>query len=223
MRTARHILAVAGAAAMLGGCQTFPLTSWMFRNGGPAPEQRLLRASDGGLALEEGRAYLRAGKMAAAVASFRIARGERSTRAEASNGLAVAFAALGRFDLAERYFQEALSAEPDNQKYLANLARLQQQVFLASRKETRKVAGIDQPSLQHAPEERGRMIGPVERVSRNEVLVHSAPERAAPPSMVVASREATLASNSAEISSSEENTAQAGAALDGSLTVAFAN
>jgi len=223
MTTATRFLAVAAAAAMLGGCQTFPLTSWMFRNGGPALEQRLQPASEAGLALEEGKAYLRKGKLAAAVVSFRIARGERSTRAEASNGLAVAFAALGRLDLAERYFQEALSAEPDNQKYLANFSRLQQQVLLANRREAPRVAFATQPTLRHALAGRGRTTGPVERVSRTEVLVHSTPDRAAPPVMVVASREAEPANDPAGSSPGEENIGQAGAALDSPLTVAFVN
>src|SRR5690606_10898327 len=128
MKTATRLVAIAGAAAMLGGCQSFPLTSRMSKGKDPQREGQALAGNTTG-SLEEGRAHLHDGHISAAVASFRIALLDRATRADASNGLAVAYARLGREDLAERYFQAAIAAEPDNPKFVANLLRLQQAVL----------------------------------------------------------------------------------------------
>ena len=137
---------VVAAAVSLGGCQSFPLTSWMFKKDRPAIAQHGLSGSTIG-AIEEGGAFLREGNLSAAVASYRIALLDPSSRADASNGLGVAYAKLGRDDLSARYFLAAIDAEPDNPKYVANLLRLQEQVLLARRADEihqgEALAGID--------------------------------------------------------------------------------
>ena len=179
MKTALRLIGIAGTAAMLGGCQSFPLTSWLHKDRAPARGEAEVLAGNTTGAIEEGRAHLRDGNLSAAVASFRIAQLDRSTRAEASNGLAVAYAKLGRDDLAERYFQAAISAEPDNPKYIANLLRLQQATLarraasgateLAARSAPVQRAATTSPeSLASAP---SALAGPLDRVSRNEVRV----------------------------------------------------
>jgi len=214
---------------MLGGCQSFPLTSW-FKDAGPARHQPFLGPSESVATLEEGKAFLRQGRISAAIASFRIARSEPSTRAEASNGLGVAFAKLGRLDLADRYFQAALSAEPDNQRYVANLLRLEGQIALAGR-ESRAVAQVAAQSARRAPAPRQRTSGPVKRVSPTEVLVQSLPELAPAPIMAVTPADEPLAPAQPVLASVEvnpapegpppEGLAPEGLAPDGSLTIAF--
>jgi tetratricopeptide (TPR) repeat protein len=177
---------VAVAAVSLGGCQSFPLTSWMFRDSQPdrAAEQQL--ASNPAGALEEGRASLQQGNLAAAVAAFRIAQLDRSTRADASNGLAIAYAKLGRADLAERYFQAAILADPENTKYVANLLRLQQQTMLARRNQADEALAAAQPTPRPQPDDAPLLADNVERVSRGEVRISTRPELGNAPAIAVA-------------------------------------
>ncbi|MXP41612.1 tetratricopeptide repeat protein [Altererythrobacter soli] len=184
---------VAACAAMLGGCQSFPLTGWMFKGKRPAAEQRTELAGNTAGALEEGRAQLRDGKVSAAVASFRIALLDPATRAEASNGLGVAYARLGRPDLAERYFQGAIMAEPANTKYVANLLRLQQQVMLATRANAFEAAALAHTVNAAEPRREREALagGRVVRVSRGEVVVQSRGDLGNAPAIAVAYRDAT--------------------------------
>jgi len=189
MKVTGKIVFVAAAAVSLGGCQSFPLTSWMFRDSEPnrnADQPQLASNATG--ALEEGRASLRDGNFAAAVAAFRIAQLDRSTRADASNGLGIAYAKLGRDDLAERYFQAAIQADPDNTKYVANLLRLQQQTMLARRASASEALAVAQaaPSPQVRAAEPALLADNVERLSRGEVRINTRPELGNAPAMAVA-------------------------------------
>jgi tetratricopeptide (TPR) repeat protein len=189
MKTAIRLLAVISGAAMLAGCQSFPLTSWMFKKDTrPGAERQALVGNTAG-ALEEGGAYLRAGNISAAVASYRIALLDHATRADASNGLAVAYAKLGRDDLAERYFKAAIAAEPDNPKFVANLLRLQQHVMMARRVGEDARTGEALASAQPAPLPRPAEFaagGLVERVSRGEVRLRTRSEPGNAPTMTLA-------------------------------------
>src|SRR3546814_14347739 len=66
---------------------------------------------------------LRAGHPANAIQQFRLAALDPGSAAEAFNGLGVAYARLGRADLAERYFRMALSMDGANPRFAANLER----------------------------------------------------------------------------------------------------
>lgn len=202
MKRIARLSCVVACAAMLGGCQSFPLTSWMFKGKRPAAaEQRIELAGNTAGALEEGRASMRTGNISAAVASFRIALLDASTRAEASNGLGVAYARLGRHDLAERYFQGAISAEPENTKYVANLLRLQQQVMLARRATSAPALAAALPAPRAIPQRAGESLvaGRVNRVSRGEVMVRAGPDLGNAPAITVAYRDAPAAENVAAV------------------------
>ena len=195
------------AAVSLGGCQSFPLTSWLFKKDRPASEAGPQLAGSTAGALEEGAAFLRAGNLSAAVASFRIAQLDRATRADASNGLGVTYARLGRLDLAERYFQAAILSDPENPRFAANLLRLQQQVLLARRASARDVlaAAGAAPMPQAKPANETLLAGTVDRVSRGEVRVSTRPELGNAPAMMVAYADAPAESTapaSAELSAS---------------------
>jgi Flp pilus assembly protein TadD len=169
----------------------------MFKGKRPAAEQRVQLAGNTAGALEEGRTQLREGNISAAVASFRIALLDEETRAEASNGLGVAYARLGRPDLADRYFQAAISAEPENTKYVANLLRLQQQVMLARRATAAPAVAVAQRGPSANPRDVGEPLvaGRVDRVSRGEVLVHAREDLGNAPAIAVAYRDAPADEN----------------------------
>lgn len=76
-------------------------------------------------ALEQGRKALDAGQTGLAVELFQRALGSGQDVAPALNGMGVAYARLGRPDLARRFFEQAMAAEPANQSFRANLARLE--------------------------------------------------------------------------------------------------
>lgn len=114
------MLAVAGTA-ILAGC------------GSPLSRVRLTGAQTQELTavpinsdLAAGRRALADGQFGAAVAALRLARLDLACAAEATNGLGVAYAQLGRADLAERYFREAVAMDPQDRRFTANLARFEQ-------------------------------------------------------------------------------------------------
>jgi tetratricopeptide (TPR) repeat protein len=73
--------------------------------------------------LVAGQEALRAGNIGQAIISFRLAMLDSESQADASNGLGIAYARLGRADLAERYFLQATELAPRGEKYAANLMR----------------------------------------------------------------------------------------------------
>lgn len=117
------MLATLPLAALLAGCQSFGAKSRHLEAGirvaEPVDAMALVTQQ-----LAEGRAALAARNYATAVASFRSAALEPTAAAEAHNGLAIAYAGIGRDDLADRYFRTAIAEAPENSRYQANLVRL---------------------------------------------------------------------------------------------------
>lgn len=74
-------------------------------------------------ALARGRSFLGARQYGLAIELFRSAGRDPALRTESLNGLAVAYDAIGRRDIAERYFEEALASKPDDARARRNLAR----------------------------------------------------------------------------------------------------
>ena len=114
------LLAVAGTA-VLTGCGS-PLSR--IRLTGAATQE--LTAAPINSDLAAGKRALADGQYGAAVAALRLARLDPGCAAEATNGLGVAYAQLGRDDLAERYFREAVAMDPQDRRFTANLARFEQ-------------------------------------------------------------------------------------------------
>lgn len=158
-----------GICAVLGtsGCQSI---SGQSRNlaiqAGKAPTAHLSQAE---LQVERGRAYLDAELVTLAIGQFRLAQQDPRTLAAASNGLGVAYARIGRHDLAERYFSQAVVAEPGNGRYARNLA-----VLLDSRPASTQLAAAkpqEAPKAAVAPLPQARPGLTLVRVSRGEVHI----------------------------------------------------
>ncbi|MEZ5681359.1 MAG: tetratricopeptide repeat protein [Erythrobacter sp.] len=180
---------VAIAAVMVAGCQSSPLAGWTFKkqdSGRMAANPTV----DGLIVMEEGRQYLRQGNISKAVASFQLARLDKSTAAAANNGLAVAYAKLGRPDLAERYFRTAAMLDPAETKYVANLLRLQGNVMLAHRADTVRQLAMAGPAPEATSAPRGD-AAPVHRVSHGEFRITTA-EPAGVPAMTIEARQAAV-------------------------------
>lgn len=119
----RHQFEIAGTAAaiaLLSGCSAFqPQARLEIRS-----VETAQRNSDATDPLAEGRSLLALGQNANAISVFRAALRENPNSGDAFNGLAIAYDRIGRQDLAQRYFELAVSAAPENMRYRGNLARL---------------------------------------------------------------------------------------------------
>lgn len=120
MKTAIRITTLVMAATALAGCQSF---NDFFAFKQKRVEQPVSTASVfGSEELEQGRMALKAGYPARAIEQFRLAALNEEVAPDAFNGMAVAYARLGRADLAERYFKTAMTLDSSNVRFAANLA-----------------------------------------------------------------------------------------------------
>lgn len=116
-------IAIAGISLFgLTGCQAFQSleTAFFGRSVRPLPHAT---QSDPVVALEQGRALLRQGHAGLAIDQFLKAKSDPKFAAEAANGLGAAYAKLERYDLARRFFSEAVLLQPDDAKFARNLGR----------------------------------------------------------------------------------------------------
>ena len=139
-----------------------------------------IAAADANPALDLGRQLLKAGRIAQAIGLLRVAQRDPSSMAEASNALGVAYAKLGRHDLADRYFRMALSLEPGDARFAANMLRLQHDYDLALRRnEEEAQLALRAEDDRRLAEAQARAVpepGQIERVSRGQVQIHTQPQ-----------------------------------------------
>lgn len=123
MKTTSALLVLA-ASSLVGGCQTL-FGSAPFAERAPSEASGSIDMSDYFAArLEAGRIHLERGRLTQAVTAFRQASYDPAYAARAYNGMGVAYAQIGRQDLARRYFAMAVSADPQDERFARNLARL---------------------------------------------------------------------------------------------------
>ena len=124
MRTISSVLALGVCSLALTGCQALFGTS-SFASRAPAADLASVDMSDYFSArLEAGRVHLAHGRPAAAVTAFRQASYNAAHAGRAYNGMGAAYSQLGRDDLAQRYFEMAVAADPADKRFSRNLARL---------------------------------------------------------------------------------------------------
>lgn len=115
---------------LLGGCSTF-----FGRSAQLMPEIRVADVQEpadfAAAQLDAGREALAKEHYGEAIAAFRHARLSVEHAAAAHNGMAISYARIGRPDLAERYFRQAIAERPGDRRYRDNLTR-----FYASTSET---------------------------------------------------------------------------------------
>jgi tetratricopeptide (TPR) repeat protein len=128
------IALVISASFALTGCHAMQAL-FGFRSQQPAPMRAMAPATGSAIeqATEEGRRQLGQGQTGLAIESFQRALSMGPPTAPALNGMGVAFARLGRFEVAERLFQEAMVLDPADSRYASNLALLMRSPALAMR------------------------------------------------------------------------------------------
>jgi len=177
-----RISAMLAATAALSGCASIFGHGFAER---AAPTEAAPAQPAGNVELAAGRQDMDAGMTAEAIDHFRAAQMDPDVLPAASNGLGVAYARLGRFDLADRYFRMALALDPANQRYAANILRLQNDYALAQAREADKaeLAQVQAPAPPAELAVAGRP-GALERISRGEVHIRTAAVEAAPTAVV---------------------------------------
>lgn len=186
MKTTSTIAMTIAVGVSLSGCQALfgPRTAHVDSASQSAMAQAQLNP-----ALDQGRQLLKAGRIAQAIELLRVAQRDPSSMAEASNGLGVAYAKLGRHDLADRYFKMALALEPADTRFAANMIRLQRDYDLATKRQEAAVRLAKKAEDERvARQARVLRQGRIERVSRGQVAIrtHAAESAGAPRTEVFA-------------------------------------
>ena len=122
MRTlSKAVLLIALASPLMAGCQ-----SLFGRSAMRGTEFRIAAQVDplqyAGTEMARGYKALDDQQYGLAIIAFRNAQGFADHRAAAFNGLAIAYSQIGRPDLAERFFKQAIAENSSDPRYQANLA-----------------------------------------------------------------------------------------------------
>lgn len=182
-------LLVTMLALPLGACNSFLGINLARHAPRAAPVAPAAPALAGGeaSATVAGRALLAEGRTGLAIESFQRALASGEPIAPAVNGLGVAYARLGRFDLAQRYFRQAMASDPADPRYADNLARLMTSPTFVLRRDgdavqaTLRAAAVPQASAPMSANARAEpVMGRLQRVSRGEVRIATAPAQPAP-------------------------------------------
>ncbi|GMN01854.1 hypothetical protein [Erythrobacter sp. MTPC3] len=207
MKTSIRFLMCGLAAVSLSSCQSL----WSDLGFGPKKSNDEAAMASDTLRIDRGRQALRMQSPGTAIHHFERAALDAEHAPEAFNGMGVAYAMLGREDLAERFFNAALMLRPQDERYTRNLARLYNSDIGNSRRARAKVqtdtlqaladakaAAIGDGLLPAAVKDTGRRgaitIGQprrasVRRTSSGEILIRSAQStQSAASSIEVASR-----------------------------------
>ncbi|WP_052761976.1 tetratricopeptide repeat protein [Aurantiacibacter luteus] len=150
MKTTQALLGAISLVA-LSGCQGMPWQSAHSEARAPStPDMSSYFAQR----IHDGRRHLAAYRLAAAIEAFRQASYNPDFAGEAFNGMAVAYDRLGRYDLAERYFRQAVAAAPQDARFARNAAR-----FDTAQLARAGAAAAVQPQLAAAPAPAGASLG----------------------------------------------------------------
>jgi tetratricopeptide (TPR) repeat protein len=164
------------AAVQLGGCNSF-LGINFARNASP-PKEADTAVAVASPITERGRSQLADGQSGLAVETFKQALAAGEPQAPAINGLGVAFARLGRFDLAHRFFWQAAALAPADTRYSDNLARMMRSPeLLAMRRDADIAAAAQARHAANLAEAEAKLaakpeVGKIERLSRGSTDRH---------------------------------------------------
>lgn len=117
----KEVLTLAVSVVALSGCSLFTPKQMA----DVTQKRNHARADASGVSgIDQGRSHLRAGSWGSAIEAFNVALATGEDPATSYNGLGVAYARLGRSDLAYRFFKKAALSNPQNPVYTRNLAIL---------------------------------------------------------------------------------------------------
>lgn len=170
---------LAAACLTLPGCSALFGTNKLASQSASQPNQ----AATATAFTAAGRDALDKGNTGIAIDAFRRAVTSGEAPAPAFNGLGVAYARLGRFDLAQRYFERAAQIDPADGRYQTNLARLMRSTLFARRHEGDETRALmAQAEQQKQVEARTRQAaapGQLQRLGANQFFILTAAPAAA--------------------------------------------
>lgn len=123
-----RIVVLSSVTLALSGCGLMKKLGLMH---GPRTAKASVQVASADTLTQIGRSQLDENNPGLAAKSFEQALAAGEKPAPAFNGLGVAYAKMGRTDLAARYFGLAAKADPENERYRANLATLHQHTQMA--------------------------------------------------------------------------------------------
>ncbi|WP_296679633.1 tetratricopeptide repeat protein [Novosphingobium sp.] len=127
---------------------------------------------------DAGRKALDHGNAGMAIEAFTRAVTSGEAPAPALNGLGVAYARIGRFDLAQRYFQRAAQIDPDEMRYQSNLSRLMRSPLFAKRHQADEanamLARAEEQQAAAAKTRQAAAPGQLQRVGANQFYIKTA-------------------------------------------------
>lgn len=177
----KPIVTLAVLSLALPGCSALFGTNKLASQSGSqqsvqaAQEATLVRQS---ALTDAGRRALDQGNTGQAIETFTRAVRMGEAPAPAMNGLGVAYARIGRFDLAQRYFERAAQIDPADGRYQANLTRLMRSPLYARRNEADQTRALmAQAEQQHEAEARTRQAaapGQLQRIGANQFFIQTA-------------------------------------------------
>jgi tetratricopeptide (TPR) repeat protein len=149
-RKTAKLLCVGLMALSLSGCGRALELLGIRHEAKPEMQIRTADAFSATDAVAAGREHLAAGRTGQAIEEFQKALASGQEIGPAANGMGVAYARLGQFEQAHRFFAEALAVDPKNAKYQGNMARLMSSSLLAERHETDFAAQVAARTLTGA-------------------------------------------------------------------------
>lgn len=178
-------IVLAALSVPLGACSSFLGINFARHAPRAAPDAALAAKTQS--ATSAGRQQLADGSPGLAIEAFQRALASGEPVGPAVNGMGVAYARIARFDLAQRYFEQAAASDPANPQYADNLVRLMRSPAFALRRE----GDIARAALQAAARDEAvakiaearkvaPALGQLQRVSRGEVRIASAAPQVAP-------------------------------------------
>ena len=134
-QTTSNVLFATLGCVLLGGCSLFA-PKHMAQSVRAIDQEQLAKANQARAKMSEvteaGRALLDAGQPGFAIDTFRKALAKGEAPGPALNGLGVAYARIGRQDLAVSYFKQAMVFDPGETRYAMNLERISATASLAA-------------------------------------------------------------------------------------------
>ncbi|WP_336957781.1 tetratricopeptide repeat protein [Sphingobium aquiterrae] len=123
------VVALLAASAAISGCTGMGTSHVEIRplNPGAGPGAGPGTGNLRSTGIAAGHALFRQGEYALAMDAYRKVLRVDPANADAYNGLAVSYAAMGRYDIGDRFFQLALSFAPTDARILRNFARCLEQ------------------------------------------------------------------------------------------------
>lgn len=170
------VLVTTLGCVLVGGCSIFSpkpvaLSSSAIGNAPSAGDGETLASTSE--VTNAGRALLDAGQPGLAVDTFRKALAKGEAEAPALNGLGVAYARIGRQDLAIWYFKQAMVVDPGDTRYAKNLERVMAEAGSTSAG-TNLLAEAASPSPAGGDDEAGEPVpanSSIRRAARPEVKI----------------------------------------------------